>query len=261
MSDSNTPLTILVRPLIEDGASYMPAQAIKQRVQWSEQSELAAACDDLPADEYLDAERPYRFRRYRRLIVRHTADQGHRVFPQAPVAFHQSAELIPLYEGQQRMFAPLPIELLSTPAMLGVLAFDLKLISQAEGRRRDWMVGLHLIRVLATASLDRLPAPEGRHRDGHAYVAMHLVSRAGCTGGDSRIYRGSANEPMLEVTLRTQLDTILIDDQRVEHEVTAIRPVEGQGVRDMLLVDFDPLPSQDHADQPPHESLALRLPS
>ncbi len=41
-------------------------------------------------------------------------------------------------------------------------------------------VGLHQIRVLATPDAPGRPTPEGRHRDGHDFIGMHLIGRVNC---------------------------------------------------------------------------------
>ena len=42
------------------------------------------------------------------------------------------------------------------------------------------------------------------------------------------------------LTLAGPLDSLMVDDARVTHEVTAINAVAGVGVRDMLLLDLNP---------------------
>jgi hypothetical protein len=68
---------------------------------------------------------------------------------------------------------------------------------------------------------------------------MHLIMRRGCGGGASLVFRPRATTPFLEVTLTDNLDTLVVDDRRVEHSVTPIMALEQRGLRDMLLVDFD----------------------
>jgi hypothetical protein len=101
------------------------------------------------------------------------------------------------------------------------------------------VVGLHLIRVLADSGRGVAPAPEGRHSDGHAWIAMHLIGRHDCTGGTSSVYRPGEDVPFLVTTMQEPLDTVIVDDRRVEHEVSPIRAAGPGGRRDILLVDID----------------------
>ena len=96
-----------------------------------------------------------------------------------------------------------------------------------------------MVRVIAASDEQVAPAPEGRHRDGHSYIAMHLIGRRNCTGGVSRVYQGRAPQPCLVTTMLEPLDTVVIDDRRVEHEVSPIQSTLGRGERDILLVDID----------------------
>jgi len=58
----------------------------------------------------------------------------------------------------------------------------------------------------------------------------------------SRIYTAGSKVPFLITTMTAALDTVVIDDRRVEHEVTPITTSEETATRDLLLVDFDPDP-------------------
>jgi hypothetical protein len=101
------------------------------------------------------------------------------------------------------------------------------------------VVGLHLIRVLADGGQGVAPAPEGRHSDGHAWIAMHLMGRHHCTGGTSSVYRSGEDVPFLVTTMHQTMDTVVVDDRRVEHEVSPILAAGPGGRRDILLVDID----------------------
>jgi hypothetical protein len=197
---------------------------------------LRAAWEDLPRDEHLADRGAWRRRRYGRLLA--TPDGGLTSLPDQP--FRQAAELIPLYRGQARRFAPVGQPTLANPALLALLRHDLDLVTRVEGGPRQAVVGLHLIRVLADGGADVAPAPEGRHSDGHAWIAMHLIGRRHCTGGTSSVYRAGEADPFLVTTMLQELDTVVVDDRRVEHEVSPIRAERGHtGTRDVLLVDID----------------------
>jgi hypothetical protein len=87
--------------------------------------------------------------------------------------------------------------------------------------------------------LDARPTPEGRHRDGHDYVAMHLIRRVRCGGGETLIYPRGGAKVLARTTLSDPLDSVLVDDGAVDHEVTPLAVDGGPGYRDVLLVTFE----------------------
>ena len=70
---------------------------------------------------------------------------------------------------------------------------------------------------------------------------MHLLGRHDCTGGTSSVYRPGEASPFLVTTMLQELDTVVVDDRRVEHAVSPIRAATPgrTGRRDILLVDID----------------------
>ena len=155
--------------------------------------------------------------------------------PLPHTVFQQSAEHIPIHMGKARHFEPMAQEDLSHPVLLALLTDGLRLIGSGDGRK-EWEIGLHMVRTVADET-PGLPTPEGRHRDGHDYVGMHLLGRRNCTGGVSRVYRDGL--PDTSLTLLEPLDGMLVVDAAIMHEVTPIAATSGQGTRDMLLVDYN----------------------
>jgi len=198
-----------------------------------------AACHarwgDLPVDEEMPPGATYRRRRFGRLRLAVT-DSGMTVQALPHSSFTQDAAINAMHQGRARMFAPIPHEVLLGPAMRALVALDAAIVSAVTGNR-NWLVNLHMIRVVAHSGLDGQPTPEGRHRDGHLFVGMHLLGRNGCAGGESVVYRDDA--PVMKLTLQNSLDSLIVDDHRVTHEVTPVTAVAGEGIRDMLLVDLN----------------------
>lgn len=191
--------------------------------------------DALEPDGELPGGASYRLRRYGRLRAELTAEGVE--FTALPHAtFRQDASHIPDYGGRERMFSPVPAEVMLDPAITGLVALDLSVVTRHE-HATSWIAGLHMIRVVADGESPGLPTPEGRHRDGHDYIGMHLVSRRSCSGGVSIIYR--PGEPPVELTLTSPLDSFIVDDDALTHEVTPIAAVGDKGVRDTLLVDLN----------------------
>ncbi|MFI0737600.1 2OG-Fe dioxygenase family protein [Streptomyces sp. NPDC021100] len=190
--------------------------------------------NDLPADAHLGAGTPYRFRRYSRFRI---LPDGLERLPHT--AFFQDAAVNRVNGGVDRMFAPLSDGVAAGAALATVV----RTLRERLPGPRDGMdaCGVHQIRVVATTDAEGHPAPEGVHQDGHCYVAQVLIRRENVEGADSRLY-GLDRVPVHEALLTTPFETIVLDDRRVFHGVTPIRPAAGagRGVRDMLLVDYFP---------------------
>ena len=192
-----------------------------------------ALWDDLALDQNLGGSL-YRYRRYGRVRAEISASDME-FTPLAHSVFQQSAEHIPIHMGRARLFEPVAQEHLSHPVLLSLLADGLRLIRSGDDRKQ-WEIGMHFVRTVAGAT-PGLPTPEGRHRDGHDYIGMHLLGRRGCTGGESIVYRDG--RPDSRLTLLDPLDGMVVVDEAIMHEVTPITATGDQGVRDMLLVDYN----------------------
>jgi hypothetical protein len=224
------------KELLTNGFVVVGPDELGGLVSPAELAEFRELWNDLPPDEEMADGGTYRQRRYGRLRVG-VADGTVSVTPLPHAPFRQDAEHIPLYEGRERMFPPAGEEVLTHPAMRALVSFDVSVATTTSGIT-DWLVNVHLIRIVARQSSPGLPTPEGRHRDGHAYVGMHLMRRE-CDGGNSIVYR-DGHEPT-RFTMRQPLDSLMVDDHAVMHEVTPIAAhAGGDGVRDMLLVDLNP---------------------
>jgi hypothetical protein len=196
---------------------------------------FASSWRRLPLDTDLVDGGRYRYRRYGRLraVVSGADVQLHRL-PHA--AFRQDTN--PLYRGRTRLFAPMTAPTLADRALRHLLRFDL-LVAERLGGLGEWEVGLHQIRIVARNGDPGKPTPEGRHRDGHLFVGMHLVNRQHCDGGVSIIEDRAGR--VTSFTLTERLDTVVVNDQVVLHEVTpTIAAGSAIGIRDMLLVDLNP---------------------
>ncbi|RFU85225.1 hypothetical protein DY218_18600 [Streptomyces triticagri] len=227
--------------LFHDGFAVVRAAEFRDRVSPAGLSSLQEFWENLAPDENLGdgAAEQFRYRRYGRVRARY--EDGRASFTPLPhTTFQQSAEHIPIHMGRPRHFEPVAQEDLSHPALTELLRHDLELIATGDDRQ-EWEIGLHLVRTVA-GETPGMPTPEGRHRDGHDYIGMHLLGRRSCTGGESIIYRDGL--PDTRLTLRDALDSVVVIDAAVMHEVTPIAASSGQGVRDMLLADFNAVESR-----------------
>ncbi len=226
--------------LAATGVGRIPAELVRRRLDADAWAALADAWDRLPLDPYTSQEGGARRRRYGRMRAEPTGADGFWLEPLPHATFVQSASLIPQYRGEARRFAPIEPDVMRSSALSALLELDLEIVAAASGRRAETRLGLHLVRTSVVAGEQRLPAPEGRHQDGHDYVAMHLIRRRRCQGGTSCVYlQGDGGPPVLDATLESPMEGLVIDDRRMEHDVTAIGSTGGQGYRDMLLVDVE----------------------
>ncbi|MGI5336402.1 2OG-Fe dioxygenase family protein [Streptomyces sp. CA-181903] len=217
--------------------AHFPAELLTEALRAlpaGEAARFSDSWDDLPADPHLGAGTPYRFRRYSRFRIH--PDRLERL---PHVAFFQDRAVNKVNGGVDRLFAPLADAVAAGPALETVV----RALRERLPGPRDGMdaCGVHQIRVVATRDAVGHPAPEGVHQDGHCYVAQVLIRRENVEGADSRLY-DLDRVPVHEALLTTPFETIVLDDRRVFHGVTPIRPAAGagRGVRDMLLVDYFP---------------------
>ncbi|WP_369269321.1 2OG-Fe dioxygenase family protein [Streptomyces sp. R11] len=227
----------LAEETVQEGFVILQGAQLRPLLPESEFTAFARFWSDLPLDTTLHDGGRYRHRRYGRLRVE-IGDDGAEFEVLPHKTFRQDG--IPLWKGTDREFAPAGEEALLHPAMTALVGFDTDLARSITGRR-SWEVGIHLIRMVAHAGEQGLPTPEGRHRDGHCYIGMHLVRREGCVGGESTVYPDSGEA--VRLTLTEPMDSIFVDDRLVTHEVSPTVAVGETGIRDMLLVDINPLGS------------------
>lgn len=195
--------------------------------------ELSATWDDLPADAYVNAPHPGRFRRYGRFGYSRSDDL---LVPLPHAPFFQGLDLNAYAGGIERVFAPLTEATIKSPLLeatlrAGIAAF----IDLDDARRRE--IGVHQIRVVALADQPGDPTPEGLHRDGHDFVAVHLIGRKNIAGGESLLSVDGFERRCL---MSEPLETMFIDDVRCMHAASPIRPVDPStlAARDTLIVTF-----------------------
>jgi len=219
-----------------NGFVVMRKQELAGLVGEADLEELRGAFENLPVDTQTDGVDVYRERRYGRLRVDVDADAvSLQVLPNA--VFRQDS--IPLWRGKDRVFEPVPEEVLLSAAIRALVEFDARMATAADGNT-SWRAGIHLVRVVARAGADGLPTPEGRHRDGHSFVGLHLMRRDDVTGGVSTIHPNDGS-PQVRTTLHQPLDSMFFDDNMITHEVSPVVPEGAFGVRDMLQIDFNPM--------------------
>ncbi|MBW5481341.1 2OG-Fe dioxygenase family protein [Streptomyces bambusae] len=201
----------------------------------TEIKQLRQSWDGLPVDRYMRDGARYRRRRYSEF---HLTDSGLVRAPHG--AFRQSLAVNPLHGGVAREFEPVEQEVADSPLLTALVR---ALLARLPGSFdiATGGIGIHQIRILASRDAEGLPAPEGIHEDGHHFVAQVLMRRENVDGGVSQLY-DREKAPLFRTLLTEPFETVVIDDRRVFHGVSAVEVADGApvGVRDMMLVDFFP---------------------
>jgi hypothetical protein len=207
--------------------------------------ELRTSFGHLPVDTYLPDGASYRLRRFGRFGY-DTATGNLLTLADKP--FFQAAHFNRLNGGIHRQFAPLTAAVRHNRVLYQLIRFHATELRRACPDIARWKVYVHQIRITASRDASGKPAPEGVHQDGHYFVAQILIARENVTGAESRILSGK-NELMAHTTLTRPLDTLLVNDRAVFHEVTELHGQTGDqlGYRDMLLIDFNPYDGSDEA--------------
>jgi hypothetical protein len=206
---------------------------------------LAAEWDDLGVDIHLPGDIKYRSRRYGRF----TLTRGARLEALPHEPFVQSAADIPAYGGRPREFRPLTSSARSNPLLIDLIHFVGAEAIEIWPDVQCWEIGVHMIRIVVSPDNAVSPTPEGRHRDGHSLVGMHLIGREMCDGGRTLLYQ-SGGDLVSTATLQQPLDSLIVNDKRVEHAVTDLSATDpaAEGRRDLLIIAFYP-PSSSKADK------------
>jgi hypothetical protein len=83
------------------------------------------------------------------------------------------------------------------------------------------------------------PTPEGLHRDGVDWVLVLLIARQNIAEGVTTIYN-EQQQLLGSFTLTEPCDAAFVDDARVYHGVTPVRPLDPVllAYRDVLVITF-----------------------
>lgn len=240
-----TALTDLDEQLEHAGFAVLDARTLAEIAQLDAEvgPRWSPLWDDLVEDEYLLDDGRYRRRRHGASIV------NGKIVQQCPRRPHwQSLDYNALHGGLERWFAPLPESLMRDPSWARLLVALAARASQLRGEQ-PWFVEAHPFRIDATDGIGR-PTPEGAHRDGVDLVAVVLVGRTNIQGGETRVFDVLGPQGM-RFTMKEPWSVLLLDDERVIHESTPIRPVTAgmPAHRDTLVLTF-----RRHGFQGPGES-------
>jgi hypothetical protein len=198
---------------------------------------LRPSWDGLPPDTYLKDGGRYRRRRHACYVV-----AGDEVAPTPPRPHWQPVEYNALHGGMNRWFEPVDPAVAGSPAWRGLIGAigrvcsALRAASPGAIAAGPWSVEAHQFRIDTTDGIGR-PTPEGAHRDGVDFVAVILVAREGILGGETRVFEAAGPNGQ-RFTLTQPWSLLLLDDARVIHESTPIRPLGEAGHRDTLVLTY-----------------------
>lgn len=240
MTLDDVPLAEAARSLARDGFAFVRAPAMRAALPSAALSDwdgFAASWNDLGLDRYMADGGRYRRRRFASFAV---AAGNLRRKPHQP--HYQSRDYNPLNGGIARWFEPVTERIARHPVTIAVIrACDTLFTALTPPGTRPgvWHVEMHQFRIEARAAEAGQPTPEGMHRDGVDWVLVLLVGRENVAEGETAI-SDARGERLGSFVLAEPLDSALVDDARVWHGVTAIRPLDPAriGWRDVLVLTF-----------------------
>ncbi len=194
---------------------------------------LLPSWEQLEPDAYLLDGGRYRRRRHASLVV-----EGDVLSLQPHRAHWQPVEYNALHGGMERWFEPIAQATLAQPAWSSLLLALAKTCSVLHADASRWHVEAHQFRIDTADGIGR-PTPEGAHRDGVDFVAVLLVARHDIIGGETRVFDYAGPDGQ-RFTLDAPWSLLFMEDARVIHESTPIRPRQGatSGHRDTLVVTY-----------------------
>lgn len=188
--------------------------------------------DDLGLDTYMADGGRYRRRRHAVFAV-----SGPTFERQSDQPHYQSTTYNRLNGGIERWFEPVTDAVAHSPILQALFAACRGAFPLDDALR--YRAELHQFRIEATADSLGQPTPEGMHRDGVDWVCVLLVRRTNLAEGTTRVARPDGS-PLGSFTLTQPFDAVFLDDHRVMHGVTAVRPVDPAlaAYRDVLVLTF-----------------------
>lgn len=196
---------------------------------------FAASWNALALDTHLPDGHRYRRRRHGTFSAR-AGEGGFRREAHQP--HYQGIEYNRLVGGIERWFEPIEPAVADGATFRAVVSLGLDLYAPLKPGI-DWHIEAHQFRIEARADAAGLPTPEGVHRDGVDYVTVMLVDRVNIESGTTTVHALDGSE-LGSFTLAAACDAALVDDSRVMHGVTPVRPVDrGRAAwRDVMVVTY-----------------------
>ena len=224
--------------MLSDGFAFLDAAAsrawLARSGPFDDWDSFAASWAGMQRDTYMADGGRYRRRRH----ATFAAQPGRPIRRQAHQPHFQTLAYNTLNGGVARWFEPMPPSVGAGSSLQTILAATRSLFDGLTPGR-SWHIELHQFRIEARGEEAGQPTPEGLHRDGVDFVLVLLINRVNIEQGTTTIHDFKHRE-LGSFTLATPLDAALVDDGRVFHGVTAVRPVNPglPAFRDVLVVTY-----------------------
>ncbi len=242
----NTPADALHAAVAQQGFALVPGAILAARLGLGGTAAaldaFAASWERLEIDGFMADGGRYRRRRHANFTARWGAP-GHVRGPHRP-HFQETAHNA-LNGGRDRWFAPIEDAVAAGPTLTALLDCG-RGLADALFPGQDWFVEVHQFRIEAIAGTPGYPTPEGVHQDGVDTVLIGLVARTNLVGGETLVAGpdqagpDQADPDLARFTLRDRLDTAFLNDRRVRHGVTPVRPADPAlpSCRDVLVITW-----------------------
>ncbi|GBQ62829.1 hypothetical protein AA103196_0419 [Ameyamaea chiangmaiensis NBRC 103196] len=232
------PLPELEHALRDQGFVFVPSErtrALLEPFGLTDWDGFAASWGRLGLDRYMADGGRYRRRRHATYVL-----SDGQVLRRRHQPHYQSRDYNELNGGIERWFRPVEPEIGAHPALIAVLRAMYTLatdLTPPEALPEAWHTEIHQFRIEASLDEAGQPTPEGLHRDGVDWVMVLMISRENIAQGETSIH-GLRGEPLGGFTLDRAMDAAIVDDNRVFHGVTPVRPLDPTrpAFRDVLVV-------------------------
>jgi hypothetical protein len=224
--------------MLRDGFAYLDSTGSRALLTrsggLSDWDSFAASWNGMQRDTYMAD--GGRYRRRRHAVFSAAADGPIRRAAHQP--HFQTVAYNKLNGGVARWFEPMPPGVGASES-LGTILAATRALFDGLTPGRSWHIELHQFRIEARPGEAGQPTPEGLHRDGVDFVLVLLIGRTNIEQGTTTIHDFDHHE-LGSFTLTQPLDAALVDDRRVFHGVTAVRPVDPAlpAYRDVLVVTY-----------------------
>jgi len=192
---------------------------------------------NLELDKYMNDNGVYRKRKF--ASFEYDEDTKTLSFLKDRNTFYQSSDINKLNGGVNRQFSIIENDFSESIFLQSLVRYCIDLLPLKEKIYSSININVHQFRISCQPGSFGMPTPEGIHNDGHHFVSQHLISRKYISGGVSGIYCNEKN-PIKHRQLNSFMDTIIVDDNKVKHDVSPIISIDSKevGYRDMLIIDY-----------------------
>ncbi len=232
MQNTEISYSEIANTLRESGFAILEPATVATWLNASDWALFQKSWNELDLDTHMADQGSYRRRRY---AVFHTHDD--KIVHQQHQAHYQSLDYNPVNGGIERWFSPIIPEIVVSESLQQILSYAVSLFKGLKHAPNGWHIEVHQFRIEARTEETGKPTPEGMHRDGRDFVLVMMINRFNIRSGTTIIHDTEHNT-LGEFTLREPMDTVLLDDNRIYHGVTAVEPEnpDSIGVRDVLVV-------------------------